>query len=60
MKDISIDMKDEVDLMDDDDKDAEKEPKYTTNLDQTIIIGEMDDGTESIFDELKLQTQRTD
>ena len=56
---ISVDMKDELDLLEDE-KNEEDEPKYTSNLDQTIMIGEMDDGSESMFDELKMQTQRTD
>ena len=48
-------MKDEFDLLEDEKVDAD-EPKYTSNLDQTIMIGEMDDGSESMFDELKMHT----
>lgn len=59
LKDICVDMKDELELLDGE-KMEEDEPKYTSNLDQTIMIGEMDDGSESMFDELKMQTQRTD
>lgn len=59
LKDISVDMKDELDLLEDENDEGD-EPKYTSNLDQTIMIGEMDDGSESMFDELKMHTQRTD
>jgi len=54
-----MDIKDELDLLDEE-NDGKDEATYTSNLDQTIIIGEMDDGTESMFDELKMHTQRTD
>jgi hypothetical protein len=56
LKDISVDMKDELDLLDDEEENEGDEPKYTTNLDQTIMIGELDDGTDSMFDELKMHT----